>query len=281
MENDCCFFVHQFEYILLLPVNLQSYKTEQSNVMHRIKFYVIGLLFLGLQTRGNAQDDRKVNLGFTVSPSLSWLETTNAGYEQDGNSAGIKYGLLMDFRLFGVENYALATGFTMNHISGKLKEASYFSNSTGIVVPAVRSSKYKMTYIDMPLAIRLRTNEIGYTIFYGVFGTELGFNINTKKEYTDTYSTGETENRTDDVSADVNLFRSSLVFGAGVQRHISGNSYYRIGITYHNGLTNVLKGDAYKVDGNNQTLIVDNEPQYDRGLTTKLKLLELNLAIIF
>lgn len=249
--------------------------------MRKIKIYVIGLLFLGFQTIGNAQEDRKVNLAFTVTPSLSWLETTNEGYERDGSSAGIKYGLLMDFRLFGVENYALATGFNMNHISGKLKEASSFEESTGTVIPALREAKYKMTYIDVPVAIRLRTNEIGYNIFYGVFGTELGFNISTKEEYKDIYSGGETGVRTDDVTDDVNFFRTSLVFGAGVQRHISGSAYYRIGITYHNGLTDILKTDAYLVDSNNETVIENNVPVIDRDLTTKLKFLELNLAIIF
>lgn len=249
--------------------------------MRSIKFYVIGLLFLGLLGQVNAQDDRRVNLAFTVSPSLSWLETTNKGYEKDGNSAGIKYGLLIDFRLFGVENYALATGFTMNHISGKLNEASYFTQSTGDVIAAQRNSKYKMTYIDVPLAIRLRTNEIGYNVFYGVFGSELGFNISTKQEFTDTYAGGNTGEFTEDVTKGVNWFRSSLVFGAGIQRHISGNAYYRIGVTYHNGLTDILKGDAYAVDSNGQTIIENNAPVVDRELTTKLKFLELDLAIIF
>ncbi len=249
--------------------------------MRSIKFYVIGLLFLGFLGNANAQDDRKVNLAFTVSPSLSWLETTNNGYEKDGNSAGIKYGLLIDFRLFGVENYALATGFTMNHISGKMKGASYFTEAGGTVIPATRESKFKMTYIDVPLAIRLRTNEIGYNVFYGVFGSELGFNISTKQEFTDTYSGGNTGEFSEDVTKDVNWFRSSLVFGAGIQRHISGNAYYRIGITYHNGLTDILKGDAYAIDSNGQTIIENNAPVVDRELTTKLKFLELDLAIIF
>ena len=249
--------------------------------MHTIKFYVIGLLFIGIQQFAIGQEERKVALAFTVSPSLSWMETTNDGYENDGTSMGIKYGLLIDFRLFGVDNYALTSGFTMNHINGKLSEPTYFTNSNGTLSSARASAKYKMTYIDVPLAIRLKTNEIGYNVFYGVFGSELGFNISAKRQYTDSYSGGTLPEKTDDVSSDVNLFRTSLVFGAGIQRNISGNAYYRIGLTYHNGLTDILKGKAYVVDSNNNTEIVNNAPVEDRDISTKLKFIELNLAILF
>ncbi|MGK0285288.1 MAG: hypothetical protein ACI9GM_000321 [Salibacteraceae bacterium] len=263
------------------PLVGQIYKTEQSNVMHNIKFYVIGLLFFGCIQSGFSQEDRKVVLAFKVAPTFSWLEATNKGYEPNGSSMGIIYGLLADFRLFGVDNYALSSGFTMNHISGKLNEPAFYTATNGTASPAKSESKYKMTYIDVPLTIRLKTNEIGYNTFYGEFGSELGFNINAKKEYTTTYSAGSTGELTDDVSSEVNLFRSSLVFGLGVQRHISGNAFYRIGLTYHNGLINIFDRKAYLVDSNNNTVMDGNAPVLDKDLSTKLKFIELHLAILF
>lgn len=257
--------------------------------MHNIKIYVIGLLFFGFTQSGFSQEDRKVGLAFKVAPTFSWMEATNKGYESDGTSMGVIYGLLADFRLFGVDNYALSSGFTMNHISGKTMEPSYFVDDNGMALSAKSESKYKMTYIDVPLTIRLKTNEIGYNTFYGEFGSELGFNINAKKNYTTTYTGGNTGELSEDVSSEVNLFRSSLVFGVGIQRHISGNAFYRIGLTYHNGLTNVLngpgkdddKGKAFLVDGNGNTVIDNNAPVYDKKLSTKLKFIELHLAILF
>ena len=249
--------------------------------MRSFKFYVIGLLILGVNARLSAQEDKKVALAFTVSPSVAWLSPTNTGYESDGNKIGFKYGLLMDFRLFGVDNYSLTSGFTMNHIGGKIIEPSTFETSTGTVVSAKDAANYKMTYIDVPFAIRLKTNEIGYNTFYAVFGSEMGFNITAKKDVTTTYGSTTTGEITQDVGGDINLFRTSLVIGLGVERNISGNTNYRIGVTYHNGLTNIMDGDAYKVDANGETMISGNAGVMDKSNNTKLKFVELNLAIIF
>lgn len=251
--------------------------------MRYLKFYVIGLLFLMANQSLIAQGDKKVGLALTVSPSVSWLDPTNTGYNSEGSRMGIKYGLLMDFRLFGDDNYSLASGFTMNHLGGKLSEPTYETDANGKVLAARNMSTYKMTYIDVPFAVRLKTNEIGYNVFYGVFGTELGFNVNAKKEYTTSYGSTTTETISEDVSGDVNLFRTSLVFGVGIERNISGDAYYRIGMTYHNGLNNVMKGKAYAVDSNGNTIIdsSSNSAQEDKDLSTKLKFIELNLAIVF
>lgn len=257
--------------------------------MRDIKFYVIGLLIFGLNFNSVAQESKSVAISLTVSPSIAWLSPTNKGYTSDGARVGIKYGLLMDFRLFGVDNYSFTSGFTMNHIGGKLIEPSTFTNAADVVLSAKDASTYKLTYIDVPMVIRLKTNEIGYNVFYAVFGSEMGFNIGANKEYTTTYGNTTTEQFTEDVSSEINLFRSSLVFGIGLERNISGNTNYRIGVTYHNGLTNILKGDgqdddkgkAYAVDGNGNTLITSNAPSYDKKLSTKLSFIELNLAIVF
>ena len=169
----------------------------------------------------------------------------------------------------------------MNHIGGKLMEPSTFETSTGTVVSATDAANYKMTYIDVPFAIRLKTNEIGYNTFYAVFGSEMGFNISAKKDVTTIYGGTSTGEFTEDVAGDINLFRTSLVIGLGVERNISGNTNYRIGVTYHNGLTNIMKGDAYLVDSNGNTVISGNEGVIDKGNSTKLKFVELNLAVIF
>ena len=252
--------------------------------MRKMKFYITGLLILGTISTVFSQEERKVALSFTVSPSVAWLESTNKGYEKEGNLLGVTYGLLADFRLFGVDNYSITTGLTMNHTGGKMKEPSYFKDQNDVVISAMTEAKYKLTYVDVPLAIRLKTNEIGYNVFYGVFGSELGVNINASKTFVDTYTGSSMGEYTDDVSGDVNLFRSSLIFGAGIQRHISGKSFYRIGITYHNGLTNIFDKKALLVDYSNgvaSTVIDKGAAIEDRKLATKLKYVELNLSIMF
>jgi hypothetical protein len=121
--------------------------------MSDIKFYVIGLLIFGLNFNTIAQEEKKVALALTVSPSVAWLAPTNKGYTSDGSRIGIKYGLLMDFRLFGVDNYSLTSGFTMNHIGGKLIEPSTFKYDTGRWVRANVNVPIKWLKLEFRLAI--------------------------------------------------------------------------------------------------------------------------------
>ena len=249
--------------------------------MHRIKFYLIGLLFFIGSTNLLAQEEKKVRLSLTVNPNFTWLTPTNDGYSSEGSKMGSSYGLLMDFRLFGDDNYSLSSGFTFSHLGGKISSPDVV-NVNGTNVAARRFSNYSFTGIDVPMVIRLKTNEIGYNVFYGVFGSELGFNINAKDKFTQTYNGNTTEEKTNDISSEVNLFRTSLVVGLGVERKISGNTSYRIGLTYHNGLTNIFKGKSYLADGNgNAQLDSSGNPIEDRDLSTKLKYLELNLSVVF
>lgn len=256
--------------------------------MQAFKFYALLLIIVLLGTNVMAQKtdkvaDKKVTLALSVSPNISWLQQSNAGYSSDGSKLGVTYGLLTDFRLFGDNNYSLSTGFTFSHLGGKMKSVTPLTNSSGTNYTGTRNSNFNFTNIDVPLVIRLKTNEIGYNVFYGIFGSEIGFNVNAKERFTIDDGSGTiTEEKELDASNEVNLIRSSLVFGLGVQRKISGNAYYRIGLTYHNGLTNYLNINPYAVDGGGNIIYENGSPVVeDRNLSNKLKFIELNLAIVF
>ena len=255
--------------------------------MHKIKFYLIGILFLFGASKLNAQSENSVRLSLTASPNINWLSPANDGYNSEGIKMGVTYGLLTDFRLFGVDNYSLCTGFTFSHLGGKISSPDVHDDN-GTLVPARKFSDYKFTNIDVPMVVRLKTNEIGYNVFYALFGSELGFNINAQNKFTKTYNGQTTAEVTEDISKSngedeeyANWFRTSLVFGLGVQRTISGNTSYRIGVTYHNGLTNAFGGKTYLTDSNNEVIITNNIAQRDRNLSTKQQFVELSLSIVF
>ena len=259
--------------------------------MYKFKFYVIGLLFFIGVSNLTAQEDSKVRLAIGINPSVNWMSPSNEGYSSEGIRMGISYGVLTDFRLFGDDHYSLSSGFTFSHLGGKISSPDVYNNGL-VLVPARKNSTYSLTNIDVPLVIRLKTNEIGYNVFYATFGSELGFNINATNKYTKSYNGTTTEETSDDISYGtrdkdsgeeyVNWFRTSLVFGFGVQRSISGRTSYRLGLTYHNGLTNMFGGKTYAIDANEDVIIgADGSTTRDRNLSTKLQFLELNLAIIF
>ena len=227
---------------------------------------------------GHSQDVKKVRLGLTASPSFTWLAPDNKGYDNDGIRMGFKYGLLADFSIFESNNYFLHTGFTINSVGGKIKSPDVIGDNSSLVIATQGESTYKLRYIDIPLAIKLKTNEIGYLTYYGVFGTELGFNIRAKRDYDNVLIDKQED---EDIKDDVNLLKASLLIGAGVEYNISGNTMIVAGLSFANGLSNIFKGDALLVDEDGTAVIENNQAVKDRDLKIRSNYLMVNIAVLF
>jgi opacity protein-like surface antigen len=55
---------------------------------------------------------------------------------------------------------------------------------------------------------------------------------------------GFEELENENISDDINLFKASLIVGAGLEYNFSGNTSLLVGITYNNGFTNIANFDA-------------------------------------
>ena len=79
----------------------------------------------------------------------------------------------MDF--FFDENYAFAFGFGINNMGGNLLYIGLYSilfkGDTIYVIPG-QTIKHNLQYLDIPLGIKLKTEELGYATFF----LEVGFN---------------------------------------------------------------------------------------------------------
>jgi opacity protein-like surface antigen len=102
----------------------------------------------------------------------------------------------------------------------------------------------------------MMTNEIGYMRYYAQVGIGNAFNIRAKADQvlptydqSGVYVTSFTESTGDDVQSDINLYKASLIVGAGLEYNFSGNTSLLVGVTYNNGFTNILNFD---LDANNK-----------------------------
>ena len=109
-------------------------------------------------------------------------------------------------------------------------------------------TELKLQYVDIPLSLKLRTNEIGYITYLGQIGFDLGINIGAKTAIEVFDAAGNTFFSADDekISDEINLFRAGLVVGAGAEYNISGNTAIVLGLSYHNGFTNIYDFDRSK-----------------------------------
>lgn len=207
---------------------------------------VFGLLFLNLSAQDDnfsedkvaklPDDDRKYRFGLQFSPDISWIKPDKTGYKNDGTKIGFSYGL--SFEYFMTKNYLFSTGLTILNTGGAIKY-------TDDKIPLIEVTEdFKIKYVELPVLLKLRTNEIGYLTYYGQFGFIAGIRFNSKSdlEYNSTTPTvlvTPVANFTD-----INAMNLSLAIGGGVEYNISGNTTIMLGLTFSNGFVDQLKGDA-------------------------------------
>lgn len=95
----------------------------------------------------------------------------------------------------------------------------------------------------------LRTNEIGYTVYYARVGVDNGINIKSVYNSKDVRPDGSTLAREDENSPDYSsLYRAALHIELGAEFNVTGTTNLFVGLTWNNGLNNVFSKDAEAVN---------------------------------
>lgn len=215
------------------------------------------LFVLALSTFTTQAQDKSVRFGIKVAPNFGWINPDTKELKNDGARFGYTFGLMGDFMIGANQNYAFSTGLFLNNVGGK---STYPSDKQNLIT----ESKYQ--YIELPLTLKLKTNEIGYMTYYGQIGFGTAFNIRAKSDFDTFNERGEIVRVTDeDIMDNTQLFKASLIVGAGLEFNFSGNTSAMVGVTYNNGFTNINKD--IKVG--------------DKELKAKQNYLELSLGVFF
>lgn len=228
------------------------------------------LVALSLVTSNvNAQTDdeieERVRFGIKASPNLSWTRSDTKGLESDGTRLGYSVGLLAEFPIGVTGNYRFATGIYLTNIGGKTTYTSEFPivDSTGTVVgstTAINNQTMNLRFLELPLTIKMMTNEIGYIRYYGQLGIMAGANMRARADQETIFTTNgvvSTQSDTEiDIQDEVRAIRAALVIGAGMEYNFSGQTALLVGFTYNSSIINVLEKDA--LDGlNDAKLLAD------------------------
>ncbi|HSH51264.1 MAG TPA: porin family protein [Bacteroidales bacterium] len=192
------------------------------------------------------------NLKFSVfaDPKLSWMSPDLKDVSSEGSKLGVNIGLNVDN--YFAKNYAFMTGISIDNTGGKLKydfdKKIDTKSSEDTIIPAGSILNYKLQYINVPLGLKFKTNQIGYTTFFTHLGINGGINIK---------ATGEVDNfelNNENISDEVKLFTLGYFIGAGVEYSIAGNTAIVVGITYTNGFIDITSDSNNKVTLSNFAL---------------------------
>ncbi len=196
------------------------------------------------QTRLN-----RLRFGAYLAPNLSWMRPTAStddqnqfNVERNGSRAGFTYGLMAEY--FFADNYGFVTGLQVNQTGGSIIATNRDQTlSPGKVLRA--DFDYRLQYLEIPVALKLRTDDINGFRFFGQLGASIGFNIGKKVDY-DVRYTPDPANGTEaaDTSAKkIKLTGSTTIapvifqmnIGAGLEYPISNKLSFYAGLFFNNG----------------------------------------------
>lgn len=243
--------------------------------MKKISFLTaVGLIFFtGSQLNAQVSTD-KLNFGFKISPNFSWLKVTEGDViKNDGLGLGFTYGLTADYKFTSSDNYYLAADLLISTAPAILKHEGKVQRTVADTTENYEGVgfDYRVQYLQIPISIKLKSNQVGKLKYYLNVGMAPSFAISKRLSTkvpagnTDVYDGtnvsshdpnatentryqfdgGKDENVQYIFEDDISVARMSLVFGAGVEYPMSGNALLVAGVRFDNGFTDFLSDNAY------------------------------------
>ena len=189
----------------------------------------------------------QLEIGLKVSPAITNIRT-DATADQEFVSKSAKFnlgGALVADYFFG-QNAAFSTGLAL---TGKGGTITYRGSALGAGA-ITREQDISVQYLELPLSIKLFTNEIAtdirlYFQVGGSLATPIGAKINGSKRYTDPDTNVEAKALTH-----IFFFDANALAGLGAEYQLGQTTKFFGGFSYHRGLVNMDSyfGDERKSD---------------------------------
>lgn len=205
--------------------------------------YLVFLVLLLLASEGYTQV-KPFRFGVKAAPNLAWMAPDSKDYDNEGAQPGFSWGFLADITL--TDNYFVKTGFSVDYLNGKLSypHQEILDEVAGTYTQGSLFRKYNLRYLEIPVTLKMRTNQFGNTAFFGEigFGTSFNLKARAKDEFVPNDGTPPLESE-NNIKDDIKLVKGSLIVGAGIEYFLNESNSLVGSVTYNNGLTNILNGN--------------------------------------
>jgi len=206
-----------------------------------MKRILVIITFLGAILSLNAQTTR-VKFNVEVDPQFAWFSSDEETVEPDGSIFHVHTGLNMDF--YFAENYAFVLGVGINNLGGNLLYADsteFSSKGETLLVEPNQSVKLNLQYIDIPVGLKLKTEELGYATYFLQLGFNPMINLNAKA------SSEDKSFDKVDIKESIISFYLGYHVGRGVEYKLGGSTALIGGVRWSSGFTDVTDNDRANV----------------------------------
>lgn len=187
--------------------------------------------------RGGSQPFISFSIHF--DPLISWFTTDSYDSRNDGVVTGFNFGI--SYNSYFGPNYSFSTGVNIINAGGRLinREATQFElknyyNSILTVQPG-ESITYKITYLSVPLGLKLQTNQVGYGRFFTDLGLDPKIVIGGRADIPSLNIKGG------NALPELNIFNLSLHIMAGMEFPLAGNNNLVVGVGFDRNLFDITR----------------------------------------
>jgi hypothetical protein len=194
------------------------------------------LLFLIVSQIGFSQG---ISGGIFISPVVSWFKPDVKTIKADYSRLSFGFGVPITFDI--TKNFGICTGFNFVNVGGGLQYLDsipkfYTEDSTYHLLPNSKIN-YKTQFIELPLTLVGKTNQIGYITYYLKTGICPALRYKAKGDIT--------VNSDDNIRDEVRGSSLSFLIGGGIEYSLGGSTRVMTEIMFTNGLTDFTKTQTW------------------------------------
>lgn len=185
----------------------------------------------------------EVHFGFKLNPTFGYLQIRDPSkLRSDGLKLGFTFGGTADY-IFS--RHLAATGeLELSTINGGTVQTNFQPAPPAIPnVPQINKSTYQVRYIELPLAIKLRSNTIGEaSLIYLKLGIDGAIKLSEGTEHITSQNGISTIQGNSNGAKLFTFFRGSFIAGAGYDYRFSHDLTFTSGLLINQGFTNISRG---------------------------------------
>jgi hypothetical protein len=183
-----------------------------------------------------------ISFSIHFDPLISWFSTDSYYTHSDGVVPGFNFGI--SHNSYFSPNYSFYSGINIIKSGGRVinRETTRFELkdyiSSIFTIDPGETITYRITYLSIPLGLKLQSNQIGY----GKFFTDLGFApeivIKSRADIPSLNIYGG------NASPELNIFNLSFHIMAGMEYPLAGNNDLIFGIGFDSNLFDITRDNG-------------------------------------